>query len=263
MQGEARARAAAYVDDGEAMLRATVIPLERENLADLDDPGVKALDAELRERAAELATRRGATAENLNQLIQGVDDPGAFADLVAFQLDLPTFEKQSLLETLDDQERMNAALVAVERELVRLDAQEDIQAKVQEELGDRQREMLLREQMKQIRKELGEEGDRDEVEELRDRIGKLDLSETARNEAERELRRLDRTSPQAAEYQVIRTYLEWITELPWSARTDEQDRSPPRRGDPGGGPLRPGGREGPCARVPRGAEAAAGTFSRG
>ena len=222
VQGEARARAAAYVDDGEAMLRATVIPLERENLADLDDPGVKALDAELRERAAELATRRGATAENLNQLIQGVDDPGAFADLVAFQLDLPTFEKQSLLETLDDQERMNAALVAVERELVRLDAQEDIQAKVQEELGDRQREMLLREQMKQIRKELGEEGDRDDVEELRDRIGKLDLSETARNEAERELRRLDRTSPQAAEYQVIRTYLEWITELPWSARTDDK-----------------------------------------
>ena len=222
VQGEARARAAAYVDDGEAMLRATVVPLERENLADPDDPGVKALDAELRERAAELATRRGATAENLNQLIQGVDDPGAFADLVAFQLDLPTFEKQSLLETLDDQDRMNAALVAVERELVRLDAQEDIQAKVQEELGERQREMLLREQMKQIRKELGEEGDRDDVEELRDRISKLELSETARNEVERELRRLDRTAPQAAEYQVIRTYLEWITELPWSDRTDDK-----------------------------------------
>ena len=222
VQGEARARAVAYADDGEAMLRATVIPLERENLADPDDPAIKALDAELRERAAELATRRGATAENLNQLIQGVDDPGAFADLVAFQLDLPTFEKQSLLETLDDQERMNSALVAVERELVRIDAQEDIQAKVQEELGERQREMLLREQMKQIRKELGEEGDRDEMEELRDRIARLDLSETARNEVERELRRLDRTAPQAAEYQVIRTYLEWITELPWSARTDDK-----------------------------------------
>jgi len=222
VQGEARARAVAYVDDGEAMLRATVVPLERENLADPEDPAVKALDAELRERAAELATRRGATAENLNQLIQGVDDPGAFADLVAFQLDLPTFEKQSLLEILDDQERMNSALVAVERELVRIDAQEDIQAKVQEELGERQREMLLREQMKQIRKELGEEGDRDDVEELRDRIAKLELSETARNEVERELRRLDRTAPQAAEYQVIRTYLEWITELPWSARTDDK-----------------------------------------
>ena len=222
VQGETRARAVEYVDDGEAMLRATVVPLERRNLVDPEDPAIKALDAELRERAAELATRRGATAENLNQLIQGVDDPGAFADLVAFQLDLPTFEKQSLLETLDDEERMKAALVAVERELVRLDAQEDIQAKVQEELGERQREMLLREQMKQIRKELGEEGDRGEVDELRERIAKLELSETARNEVERELRRLNRTAPQAAEYQVIRTYLEWITELPWSDRTDDK-----------------------------------------
>ena len=222
VQGESRARAVAYIDDGEAMLRATVAPLKRRNRVDPEDPAIKALDAELRDRAAELATRRGATAENLNQLIQGVDDPGAFADLVAFQLDLPTFEKQTLLETLDDQERMKAALVAVERELVRLDAQEDIQAKVQEELGERQREMLLREQMKQIRKELGEEGERDDVDELRERIAKLELSETARIEVERELKRLDRTAPQAAEYQVIRTYLEWITELPWSDRTDDK-----------------------------------------
>ncbi len=222
VQGETRARALAFSDDGEAMLRATVELLERQTLANPDDPEITALDAELRERAAELATRRGATAENLNQLIQGVDDPGAFADLVAFQLDLPTSEKQTLLETLDDEDRMKAALLAVERELVRLDAQEDIQAKVQEELGERQREMLLREQLKQIRKELGEEGDRHEADELRERVAKLELGETARNEVERELRRLDRTSPQAAEYQVIRTYLEWITELPWSQRTDDK-----------------------------------------
>jgi len=222
VQGESRARAVAYVDDGEAMLRATLVPMDRHAIPDPADPGVKALDSELRERAAELGTRRGVSAEALNQLIQGVDDPGSFADLVAFYLDLPTDEKQELLETLGDEDRMRAALVAVERELVRIDAQEDIQAKVQEELGERQREMLLREQMKQIRKELGEEGDRDDVEELRDRIAKLELTEVARNEVERELRRLDRTSPQAAEYQVIRTYLEWITELPWSDRTDDK-----------------------------------------
>ena len=222
VQGEARARAVAYTDDGEAMLRATLVPLERDSIPNQKDPAIKALDAELRERAAELGTRRGVSAEALNQLIQGVDDPGSFADLVAFYLDLPTSEKQALLETLGDEDRMRAALVAVERELVRIDAQEDIQAKVQEELGERQREMLLREQMKQIRKELGEEGERDDVEELRERIGKLELSETARTEVDRELRRLDRTAPQAAEYQVIRTFLEWITELPWSNRTDDK-----------------------------------------
>ena len=222
VQGEARARAIQYADYGESMLQATLVNIDRHAPADPADPGFKALDQELRERAAELGTRRGVSAEALNQLIQGVDEPGAFADLVAFYLDLPTAEKQRLLETLGDEDRMRAALVAVERELVRIDAHEDIQAKVQEELGERQREMLLREQMKQIRKELGEEGERDEADELSDRIAKLELSETARNEVERELRRLNRTAPQSAEYQVIRTYLEWITELPWSERTDDK-----------------------------------------
>ena len=222
VQGEARARVIQYADYGESMLQATLVSIDRHGPVDKKDPGFKALDQELRERAAELGTRRGVSAEALNQLIQGVDEPGAFADLVAFYLDLPTAEKQRLLETLGDEDRMRAALVAVERELVRIDAHEDIQAKVQEELGERQREMLLREQMKQIRKELGEEGERDEADELSDRIAALELSETARNEVERELRRLNRTAPQSAEYQVIRTYLEWITELPWSERTDDK-----------------------------------------
>ncbi len=222
VQGEARARAIQYADYGESMLQATLVTIDRHGPSDKNDPGFKALDQELRERAAELGTRRGVSAEALNQLIQGVDEPGAFADLVAFYLELPTSEKQQLLETLGDEDRMRAALVAVERELVRIDAHEDIQAKVQEELGERQREMLLREQMKQIRKELGEEGERDEADELRDRIAELELSDTARNEVERELRRLNRTAPQSAEYQVIRTYLEWITELPWSERTDDK-----------------------------------------
>ena len=195
VQGEARARAIQYADDGEAMLRATLVPIERQPPPDADDSAYKALDRTLRDRAAELGTRRGVSAEALNQLIQGVDDPGAFADLVAFYLDLPTEEKQDLLETLGDEDRMRAALVAVQRELARIEAAEDIQAKVQEELGERQREMLLREQMKQIRKELGEEGDRDDAEELRERIADLELPENARNEAERELRRLDRTLP--------------------------------------------------------------------
>ena len=222
VQGEGRAQALSYVDDGEAMLRANLLPMDRLSPVDVEDPGFQALDQELRDRAAELGTRRGVPSEALNQLIQGVDDPGSFADLVAFYLELPTSEKQTLLEVLSDEERMRAALVAVERELVRIDAQEDIQAKVQEELGERQREMLLREQLKQIQKELGDEEDRDDVEELRSRIEELELSESARSEVERELRRLERTSPQSAEYQVIRTFLEWVTELPWDLRTEEK-----------------------------------------
>ncbi len=222
VQGEGRAQALNYGTEGEAMLLANLINLERLPPTSPEDPAFQALDSELRERAAELGTRRGVPVEALNQLIQGVDEPGAFADLVAFYLELPTEDKQRLLEILGDEDRMRAALVAVERELVRIDAQEEIQAKVQEELGERQREMLLREQLKQIQKELGDEDERSDVEELRERVAELELSEDSRTEVERELKRLERTSPQSAEYQVIRTFLEWVTELPWGDRTEEK-----------------------------------------
>jgi ATP-dependent Lon protease len=222
VQGEARAEVVSYEQEGEQSLKATLITLDREPPGAEEAPSFQALDRELRDRAAELGTRRGVPAEALNQLIQGVDEPGAFADLVAFYLELATADKQKLLETVDDEERMRRALVAVERELARIDAQEDIQAKVQTELGERQREMLLREQLKQIQKELGEEEERDDVEEIKKRIETLELSEEQHTEINRELRRLERTSPQSAEYQVIRTFLEWVTELPWNERTEDK-----------------------------------------
>ena len=222
VQGDERAEAVHYEGGGKEMLRAQLIALNRFPPRNPDDPPFQALDKELRDRAAELGTRRGVPAEALNQLIQGVDEPGSFADLVAFYLDLPTAEKQKLLEVLDDEERMRRALIAVERELARIEAQEEIQAKVQEELGERQREMLLREQMKQIQHELGDEDEKQEIDDLRARIEILDLEEEVRVEVDRELKRLERTSAQAAEYQVIRTFLEWITELPWSQRTEDK-----------------------------------------
>ncbi|MCH7934551.1 MAG: LON peptidase substrate-binding domain-containing protein, partial [Gemmatimonadetes bacterium] len=222
VQGEGRAQALSYEVKGEGMLHAVLLEMERQPSQNADDPAFQALNHELRERAAELGTRRGVPAEALNQLIQGVDEPGAFADLVSFYLELETADKQALLEMLDDEERMREALVAVERELARLDAQEEIQARVQEELGERQREMLLREQLKQIQRELGDEDERDDVEDLRERVEALKLDEEQRAEVERELKRLERTSPQSAEYQVIRTFLEWVTELPWNVRSEDK-----------------------------------------
>ena len=222
VQGEGRAQALSYHDEGQAMLHAVLLEMDRQEPQNPSAPAFQALDRELRDRAAELGTRRGVPAEALNQLIQGVDESGPFADLVAFYLELDTPDKQKLLETLADEERMRACLVAVERELARIDAQEEIQAQVQTELGARQREMLLREQLKAIQKELGDEEERDDIEEMRDRIEELELTEDQRLEINRELRRLERTSPQSAEYQVIRTFLEWITELPWNERTEEK-----------------------------------------
>ena len=222
VQGEGRAQALTYHEEGQSMLQAVLLEMVYQEPQNPNDPAFQALDRELRDRAAELGTRRGVPAEALNQLIQGVDDPGPFADLVAFYLELETANKQELLEMLDDEARMRACLVAVERELARIDAQEDIQAKVQSELGERQREMLLREQLKAIQKELGDGEDRDDLEEMRERIEELKLSEEQRSEVDRELRRLERTSPQSAEYQVIRTFLEWVTELPWNERAEEK-----------------------------------------
>ena len=222
VQGEERAQAVSYEAEGEGMLRAVLLEMERQVSQNPEDPVFQALNDELRERAAELGTRRGVPADALNHLIRDVDEPGAFADLVSFYLDIETEDKQALLELLDDEQRMREALVAVERELARLDAQEEIQARVQEELGERQREMLLREQLKQIQRELGDEDERDDVEELRERVGALKLEEEQQAEVERELKRLERTSPQSAEYQVIRTFLEWVTELPWNTRSEDK-----------------------------------------
>jgi ATP-dependent Lon protease len=222
IQGVQRARALHYESTGEAMLEADVWVVAEEEAHDAKDAAFIALDRELRERAAELGRRRGLPAEALAQIVQGVEDPGAFADMVAFYLEQPAKEKQALLELFPVGERMRRVLVGVERDLIRLEAQEEIQQKVQEELGEKQREIVLREQMKAIQRELGEEDEASELEELRERVEKLELSDEARSEIERELNRLERTNPQSAEYQVLRTYLELVTELPWGARTEDE-----------------------------------------
>jgi ATP-dependent Lon protease len=222
IQGEQRAKALNLERAGEQMLHAEIWTLEDDEPAVRDDAALIALDRELRERSAELGRRRGMPAEALAQIVQGVESPGAFADLVAFYLDTPTEEKQALLELLPVTERMRRVLVGVERDLLRLDAQQEIQQKVQEELGEKQREMLLREQLRAIQKELGEGDDNVDIDELRDRILALELPDEARADVERELSRLERTNPQSAEYQVIRTYLEWVTELPWGERTEDR-----------------------------------------
>lgn len=220
IQGEKRAKALAYERAGTAMIEADVWVVEEE--APESDAATLALDRELRDRAADLGRRRGMPREALTQIVQGVEDPGAFADLVAFYLEVPSPEKQVLLELFPVAERMRRVLVGVERDLIRLDAQEQIQQKVQEELGEKQREIVLREQMRAIQKELGEDEEVSDLDEIETRVTELELPPDAKSEIERELNRLRRTNPQSAEYQVLRTYLEMVTELPWNARTEDR-----------------------------------------
>jgi ATP-dependent Lon protease len=222
IQGEQRAEAIEVSRTGEMALEAVVRVVEEQPVWNPQDPAYKALDRELRDRSVELGRRRGIPEEALQQLAEGIEEPGRFADMVAFYLELTTAEKQELLEMLPVESRMRQVLLSVERDLVRLEAQQEIQQRVQEELGEKQREMVLREQLKAIQKELGEEDAETEAEELREKIDALELPEAAREEADRELNRLRRTHPQSAEYQVIRTYLEWVTELPWNRRTEDR-----------------------------------------
>ena len=220
LHGERRGNAVHYTES-DGYLHAVV--REAPDLPPLNeqDPSFLGLHREVRTRAAELGQKSGLPEEVVKQVLEGVQDPGQLADLVAGHLELKPADRQSLLETLAVEERLRRVLVAVQRQIGVLEAQEDIKSQVQEELGERQREMFLREQMKAIRKELGEETEAGEVEDLRERLAALDLPEAARKEVDRELSRLERAGRESMESQVIRTYLETIAELPWSKRAEE------------------------------------------
>jgi ATP-dependent Lon protease len=220
LQGEHRGIAMRIVEkDGH--LEATVREAEEMRPLDANDPAFVGLFREARERAAELGTKSGLPEEVVHQVLEGVTDPSRLADLVAAYTDVPTMQRQSLLETLSVEERLRRVLVHVQRQLDVLEAQANIKSKVQEELGDRQREIILREQLKAIQKELGEGEGGNELDELRERLAKLDLPDEARKEVDRELARLGRMGREAMETQVIRNYLETIAELPWNERSAE------------------------------------------
>ncbi|MBA3467529.1 MAG: endopeptidase La [Gemmatimonadaceae bacterium] len=221
LQGEQRATALQY-STADGFLSAVIVPAEEMSPLNENDAAFTALQKETRERAAELGERRGLPEEVVHQVLDSVTEPGRFADLVAGYIELPVPEKQGLLETLSVEERLRRVLVLVQRQVGLLEAQEDIKSQVQEELGERQREMYLREQLKTIQKELGDDDSSKEITELREKLLKLTLPKDARAEVERELGRLERAGRESMEAQVIRTYLEWIAELPWNIRSDDQ-----------------------------------------
>ncbi len=151
-----------------------------------------------------------------------VDDPGILTYLVASTLRLKTEEKQRLLEMTDVEQRLRATAAILSRELEVFELGSKIQSQVESEMGKTQREYFLRQQMKAIQEELGE-GDPEEaeLEELRHRIDESKLPEEALKAANRELSRLEKLPSAAAEYGVIRTYLDWILSVPWNETTPD------------------------------------------
>ena len=182
------------------------------------------------ERARELAREYRATVENILELrgapqvaefLRGINDPGAVADMSGYSPDLSFEQKVEVLEALDVEQRLEKVLAWAKDTLAEISIKDRIRSEVADSMDKRQREFLLRQQMDAIRRELGEDGDTDVVEEYRKKIADANMPEGARKEAERELGRLERMSEQSPEYGWIRTYLDWMTELPWDVRTED------------------------------------------
>src|SRR5436305_323371 len=207
LHGERRGTALHYTDNGR-YLEAVVHEVDDLPPLNAADPAFVALHREARERAAELGQKSGLPEDVVRQVLEEVSDPGRLADLVAGYLEVLPAQRQGLLETLSVEERLRRVLIHVQRQIGVLDAQEHIKSQVHEELGESQGERFLREQRQAIGEELGEEHEVVEVDELRKRLGTLDLPEAAKKEVDRELQRLERANRDSMEAQVIRTYVE-------------------------------------------------------
>jgi len=169
------------------------------------------------ERAVELAPYL--TAE-LGTMVKSIKSANILADLIASNLNISTSEKQGILETYDIRERLTKVHLYLNKEVQVLELGNKIQSQVKEDIDKTQREYYLREQLKAIKKELGELDDHSaEVKELKDRIKKAKMPPEALTAAEKELDRLAKIPPASAEYTVARTYLDWLVELPWSETT--------------------------------------------
>jgi ATP-dependent Lon protease len=218
VQGTQRVRVGDFVQTEPYLIaRVSELPDEIE-----PSPELQALTRNVQSTFSEIIEQIPYLPEELQMMVANLDDPSALSHLISGSLRIPVEEKQQLLVEVDVGKRLRhlTQILARELEVVRLGTQ--IQSQVQSEIDKGQREYMLREQLKAIQTELGEGDEQQaEINELRERIEEADLPEHARKAADRELSRLERLPPAAAEYGVIRTYLDWMVELPWNARTDD------------------------------------------
>jgi ATP-dependent Lon protease len=184
----------------------------------------------LREQAAKAFSLLPQPAAELKSTIERIADPVALIDIIASTLDLPTADKQEILATLDVETRLQMVSRHLTGQVELLELTKKIKAETKESMDKAQREYFLREQLKAIKKELGEEeGKNVEIEELRKKIEALKAPPEVEKEALRELSRLERMSEMSAEHSVIRTFLDWMIELPWTVLSEERIDLPKAR----------------------------------
>jgi len=216
IEGLYRARATRFLESDEYLYA------EAERLEDIVEEGPE-LDAlvvhmkELAKRVIELSPRiPNAAADILNSL----EDPAHLADLVASQVSAKIAEKQEIIEEMNLCERLRLVNKHLAHESAILEISGEIRSEVKESLEQHQREVFLREQMRAIQKQLGE--DEEEGDDLKERVLEAKMSEVAEQSALKELKRMGRMNPQSAEYNVARTYIDWLLDVPWNKRSKDQ-----------------------------------------
>jgi len=218
VQGLRRIETLDYVER-EPYLRARVRMLQDTSLPSTD---VEALQAHMVSQFAKFVSMTPYLPDELQVVVMNIRDAGKVTDLIASNLNIAVEEKQELLAALDVRQRLERLSTILNREIELLELGHKIQSQVQSELNKNQKEFYLRQQLRAIQKELGEgDGRTSELEELRDKLDAAGLSEAGREAADRELERLKVIPPESAEHSVVRTYLEWLAALPWSAGTTD------------------------------------------
>ncbi|HCW75629.1 MAG TPA: endopeptidase La, partial [Candidatus Marinimicrobia bacterium] len=215
VQGGERVRIAKFTQDS-PYYRAVVETLEETYEPSLE---IDALAANLKSLFKELAKASDYITQEHISLLSNIQHPARLVDRAISLLQLSNAEKQEILAELNVQTRMERATVLLNREIQRQEIGEKIQTEVQEEISKTQRQYFLREQMKAIKRELGEDDQTIELTEMEEKIAKAQMPEETLKVANKELDRLRRIPPSSPEYTVSRTYLDWLVELPWMTET--------------------------------------------
>ncbi|MBW2107851.1 MAG: endopeptidase La [Deltaproteobacteria bacterium] len=220
VQGLARARIVAYLENK---------PFYKVKIEKIDEPPAQEPDLEIQalmrnvcEQGEKILEFRGELSGEVSAILQSIEDPARLADLAASNLRLKTEEAQALLETDHPIERLRRVNHLLSRELELSAMQAKIRSHAREEISKTQREYFLREEMRAIHKELGDMDDRTrEIAEYKARISKAKMSRRAKKEVDKQLSRLEQMHPDSAEASIVRTYLDWMVELPWKRSTQD------------------------------------------
>ena len=202
--------------DAQGVLR---VQVEERPDSDDADARTRELEREYRATVEEILELRGDDGR-ISAFVRSISDPGALADTVGYSPDFSFEQKVELLETLDIKDRLTMAIELQRERLAEMQVRRRIRDDVEEGAAKQQREYILRRQMESIRKELGED-DASVVDEYRRKLEEAELPEPVREQAERELARLERQGDSSPEASMIRNYLDWILAVPWGTRSEE------------------------------------------